>query len=406
MRKKLFRLLLPSLFVGCLLLAAAPAALAQWTAVPAVPARPVVALGARGDTLIAAMDTSLVYRSTDGGINWSAVALSEPAAVGHSLTILDDTLYLGTLDHGLFRSADRGASWSFMGPGLPQAVTDVTRFNGILYASTDGAGVRRYDAASGNWQAFNNGLPTFSNNVSTILVAGNRLMIGAGGNGTYYVYDFNAGNWIEQYYYGTYLPALDVNEILNTSDTLYAVNRNHLIRSNDAGLSWSDDAVDTRSGADRWIYAGSELLYTLTNLSNNTCWIQQRDRRAAPGSSWSANEELANGYAYDLLETSSRLFLAREDGLFTRPRTTDLPETNRAALLRLAPNPAAVAGFSVYSSLPSAQLGLYDLTGRIVFETRITQWPYTHQASLRPGVYQVHLRSDAGILISRKLVVQ
>lgn len=304
------------LVTACLLWAGGPAR-AQWSPVSGVPARPIVAPGALGDTLIAASDNGQVYRSIDGGTNWSAVALNEPSAVGISLTIPDDTLYHGTLDNGLFRSSDRGTSWLSMGPGLLLPVTDVVRFNGVLYASTDGAGVRRYDPASGSWLAFNSGLPTDSYNASTILRVGNQLMIGAGGNGTYYTYytyDFAAGAWTERYYYGTLLPGFDVNEIL------YALNRNRILRSTDVGQTWTDDAVGTRNGADRWIHAGADLLYTLTNLGNNTCCIEQRNRNVDVGSNWSSNEELVNGYAFDLLETSGRLYLAKEDSLFTRQR--------------------------------------------------------------------------------------
>jgi photosystem II stability/assembly factor-like uncharacterized protein len=65
--------------------------------------------------LFAAVGSSGVYRSSDGGATWTSSGLS-----GHSVT---DLVWLGPLlyaagDRGLFRSEDAGRTWQPLGEGL------------------------------------------------------------------------------------------------------------------------------------------------------------------------------------------------------------------------------------------------------------------------------------------------
>ena len=90
-----------------------------------------------------------VYRSTDGGANWTNLNdgnLGANSGQVKSLAVVPgnpDTLYLGAAN-GVFFSADRGASWTDATAGLPFTATagvNIAAGGQRIYAPTLGAGV-------------------------------------------------------------------------------------------------------------------------------------------------------------------------------------------------------------------------------------------------------------------------
>ncbi|GEM_PF-3876174 len=60
-----------------------------------------------------------VIRSTDGGMNWSMPGALPDQVDPRCLALTSNqTLLLGTVDHGIFRSSDGGATWNASGQGL------------------------------------------------------------------------------------------------------------------------------------------------------------------------------------------------------------------------------------------------------------------------------------------------
>src|SRR2546427_4268844 len=70
------------------------------------------------------------------------------------------TLYAGTFDRGVFRSTDGGANWSVT--GLTSAYVTVLAVDpqtpSIVYAGTSGDGVFKSADGGGSWSAINTGL--------------------------------------------------------------------------------------------------------------------------------------------------------------------------------------------------------------------------------------------------------
>src|SRR6187455_2156707 len=83
---------------------------AQWTKINAIPSQDIVALTVYGNSLLAATDSTLLYKSVDGGTSWSPIIVNNSPVVIITLKVIDDTIYVGTNSHGIFYSADDGLS--------------------------------------------------------------------------------------------------------------------------------------------------------------------------------------------------------------------------------------------------------------------------------------------------------
>ncbi|PYS46203.1 MAG: hypothetical protein DMG13_30485, partial [Acidobacteria bacterium] len=111
-----------------------------------------------------------VFRSTNGGMNWTAVNSGLTTVFVSTLTIdrsKPKTLYAGT-DVGVFKSADGGSSWTAINGGLTSvevyALTIDPSNPATLYAGIGGGdvGVVRSTNAGANWSAINSGLPALA----------------------------------------------------------------------------------------------------------------------------------------------------------------------------------------------------------------------------------------------------
>ena len=84
-----------------------------------------------------------VFRSTDGGLNWSAAAVQPTNMLIHSLTASGTTLLAGT-SVGVFRSTDGGQTWSATTtqPSDP-LIRSLTANATTAWAGTGSAGIWR-----------------------------------------------------------------------------------------------------------------------------------------------------------------------------------------------------------------------------------------------------------------------
>jgi photosystem II stability/assembly factor-like uncharacterized protein len=121
-----------------------------------------------------------LFKTTDGGVNWSATGLTNTFVNAVTIDAFDgDTIYAGTREYdvagpsfrGMFKSTDGGKSWSAINNGLTDLiytrstvaalVIDPADPN-ILYAGTFGRGVFRSADGGASWSEFNSGLSNLS----------------------------------------------------------------------------------------------------------------------------------------------------------------------------------------------------------------------------------------------------
>jgi len=89
-----------------------------------------------------------VFKSTDGGVSWSAFNNGLTNTVVQALALDPQTpaiIYAGTRGGGVFKSTDGGASWSAFNNGLTNTVVQALAIDpqtpAIIYAGTYGSGV-------------------------------------------------------------------------------------------------------------------------------------------------------------------------------------------------------------------------------------------------------------------------
>ena len=121
--------------------------------------------------IIYAMTASQLYKTVDGGTNWTEVTTGLPTGVTYMHVHVDvnnpNAVYLSsasTTGRSVFYTSNAGGTWTNISAGLPSisANTVVTQVNslGIAYCGTDLGVYYRDPSVSASWQSFSAGLPS------------------------------------------------------------------------------------------------------------------------------------------------------------------------------------------------------------------------------------------------------
>jgi hypothetical protein len=375
-------------------------AFAQWTKIPTIPSVRIHTLTVIGDTLFAASDT-ILYTSTDEGINWSPVPLQYDTF--SLVKVMDDKLYVGTYGGNILLSTDRGATWQQTG-NVFEPVSQLENHDGTLYAATLGGGV--YSYAQGNWIPVNGSLPFYSYNVDAMYSSGSTLLIGCGSNGTFYRFMPASSSWNEEYYDEALRPGLQIQQIIGQSDTILAVNGNRIYRSDDNGGTWDADNIGFHNGTSRKIHEGTSNYYMVTNSpTTGGIWVQQRNKHAPAGTTWAEQEEFIPGnLAYDLLEFGEQLFLAKANGLYRKSVSTGVNDIHILENeITVFPNPSHQSTFTITNPQQVSRIVIYNVSGEEVYLSTPCKGKCTIQLDLEQGIYLMMLDLENGQRVVKKI---
>ncbi len=103
-----------------------------------------------------------LYRSTDGGSNWSSVNTGMRTAYVTALAFEPATLLAATLGGGVYQSADGGGTWAPSNAGLDVGIANSLLSDPAAPVTVYAAlfdGVYRSSDGGGTWEAINSGLP-------------------------------------------------------------------------------------------------------------------------------------------------------------------------------------------------------------------------------------------------------
>jgi hypothetical protein len=148
------------------------------------------AFAVSGNNIFAGTDSGSVYRSTDGGKNWSVAsnhvansAWVSALAISSGTTGSANTRLFAGTDVGVFLSTDSGATWRGTGatgnPVWALVLHGTNLFAGI------GGGVSLSTDDGTNWKTVNNGL-SYRGLLHSFAVSGTSLFAGTWGGGVFY----------------------------------------------------------------------------------------------------------------------------------------------------------------------------------------------------------------------------
>ena len=132
-----------------------------------------------------------VYKSEDNGDNWTAAGLTGTDV--RSIAAMQDTLYIGTLNSGIYKSTDWGGDWMSINNGLGSSSgfrAMECKGDIVFAAGPIGTGVYRSTDFGANWALLSGGLASSSYRG----FASNEQLIVAGSFGRGVFYSTNNGD--------------------------------------------------------------------------------------------------------------------------------------------------------------------------------------------------------------------
>lgn len=262
-----------------------------------------------GSVLIAA-GVNGVFRSTDGGIDWTPAGTSLPAGDYNAAVIGKSVFVADNGAQGVYVSTDGGLTWNADDAGLSGAAGSYPEITSLfsdgtnLFAGIWGGGVYRQTGASGSWEKANGGMDTAS--VFAFTAMGSRVLAGAG-DGIYISTD-NGNNWAASdsgLTDSTGVGGEPSIESMTTDGTrIYAGALGGLLfLSKDAGNSWTDISANlpsstgtgTRVAAVDTVLAVGDDSGLFLSYDGGATWTDITDNLSDPVVS---SVEIAGNYLY------------------------------------------------------------------------------------------------------------
>jgi photosystem II stability/assembly factor-like uncharacterized protein len=253
-------------------------------------------IASNGTSLLAG-NAEGIFISNDNGLSWlkSNSGLSFPDI--NSLAFIDNKIFAGTYNQGLFLSSNKGAEWNYLGL-IKDNVCGSAVIDKNLFIGTSGKGILLSTDLGSTWGYSNNGL-TNAGDLHVFIFDGTNFY--AGSNSGVFLSNDKGYNWAA---INNGLRDLLVSSLAINGSILFAGTSGYgsVYRTTNQGVSWSSIVIpNSGGGVSSLAMVGNNLFAGIGSGG----MFKSTDN----GATWdSVNMGLANLYVTSLLAINGNLF--------------------------------------------------------------------------------------------------
>ena len=228
----------------------------------------------KGDSIYVSLEgrNSILYYSSDNGINWKQIGIGLPDYAINSVVVHDNYLLAALSGGGVYLSSNNGSNWESVNNGLNSLyVFSFTISGDKIYVGTD----------DGVYQSINNGINWASIGLSThfitnIIINNSDIFASSPIDGIFFTQN-NGGLWSQK---NLGLTNLNVTSLLLNGGNFYAGTNSGLFVSNDYGSNWNEINSNVISPKVYSIKSTGSNIYMATqeglflSINNGSSWIQ------------------------------------------------------------------------------------------------------------------------------------
>jgi photosystem II stability/assembly factor-like uncharacterized protein len=345
-----------------------------------------------GNSLFAC-NSNGIFLTSDNGSSWSYKNNGIVNPIVNCLASNWSEVYAG-VSNQVYKTTNGGINWSQLSTSSSWLVTSIELFGNTVFAGTTNC-IKRSDNNGLSWIDITNGIA--DSNVVAIAVNDPYVFVGTDDNGIFY--SNNGGtSWLAA---GPGLSDFILSLAVNNTD-LYAGTFSGIFKSSDNGLTWTHvfysinqmkNTILTLDEIENCVFAGSAsgIIYTKNN-----------------GVDWNEiNDGLTNLKIHAVGTDQTYLYAGTENGIWKRPladfNIVANPYVKSNSDFTIFPNPATTTIF--FNNPDPVEVEILNLQGQSVTTSSIPPYGSIDVSALKSGVYLAKIRTDDR-LITKRIIKQ
>ncbi|MBC7777299.1 MAG: T9SS type A sorting domain-containing protein [Phycisphaerae bacterium] len=395
-----------------------------------LPDATVYSLAKVADTLFCGTLNKGVFRSKDGGQNWTPMPTATPSFNSlqvWTMATLDTFVFAGVRggSAGIYRSSVNGNSWVHANTGLTNHVVhDLVAIGNQLFANTFGGGVFVSNDLGNSWSSWKNRNGMEDKFGYSLAFNENYFFAGTSGinslpdTGVAYRMLWSDTAW-ERVNTGFFRNGAHLEQVfsMDANDSLVFAGTDDvgLYRSRDFGTNW--DRVMIAPGDVHAIRIACHAVYMGTSFAGTNLSLDD-------GLTWSPNSA---GLTYmsstlpdlvkDFIALNGFMYTATTLGVFKQPlppegascitNSTSLEKGGNALKIKISPNPAAQDLTIENETGQDLWFEIYDTQGKILKHGMLQMHPVLLDVSgLSGGVYFLKIWGHDGVFTQKVIVAR